>query len=1373
MDHREHVFVKSGMYVGSTEKDPIDVWLVNDEGTKMIKKRIDFVPALFKIYDEIIANAIDHYIKQNERKAKGENVNLVKNIKVTIEKETGIITVYNDGDGIDIVKHEEHGIYVPELIFGHLLTSTNYDETQERTSIGTNGIGGKATNIFSKWFEIETLDLQRMLIYKQRFENNMKDIKSPSVRKATAKKPYTSVRFLPDFKRFGLENLSDDMYEVMRKRVYDACAVTDKDVSIHFNGIKLDIHTFDKYVDMYIGSKAEHTRVAEKINDRWDIVASYNDNSGFEQISFVNGLLTLKGGKHVDYIVTQIVKKITDLVAKKHKTVTIRPQNIKDNMILFLKCTIINPTFDSQTKETLTTVMSKFGSKAEVSDAFALKLFKTMEEKLLTISAMQDDKTMKKTDGKKSTTIRGIPKLEDASWAGTARSKDCILILTEGDSAASMALAGLSEVGRDRYGVFPLKGKVLNVLDTAVKKIADNEEITNIKKVLGLETGKIYTNTNDLRYGKIMLMVDQDLDGSHIKGLIFNLFHSMWPGLIKSPGISFMTSMLTPIVKVRPSRASDKSEVMLFYTLTDYENWKKKEEQAHTLAHWKIKYFKGLGSSTNLEAKDYFKTMQLVNYKFSGKASTDGFDLAFNKKKADDRKVWLGKYDRQDVLDYKDTEVKYEDFVNKELRPFSIYDLARSVPCMCDGFKPSHRKIVYSCFKKNLITDEIRVAQLAGYVSETSGYHHGEASLQQAIIGLAQNYVGSNNINILEPNGQFGCLDPETLVLMWDSSCKAAKDIVVGDNLVGDDGAKRTVLRTVSGTDQMYRIKMMNGESYTVNSEHILTLTTCNNEVYDIKLTDFLRLHKDQQEGLYCIKNTEPVRWEHKDVLIDPFEFGNSGQLKEPGTFIIDYIINDVATRKQFLAGLLHSCDQNSAFRIRGIESRCLDIHASYHSLIITLANSLGYRTFIDLMTPNAIHIIEFKERNNMYTFVVEPVGLGPFNGWSVDGNERFLLGDWTVTHNSRVHGGKDASQPRYIHTLLSPLAQAIYMKDDAEILTYIDDDGILVEPLYYIPIIPMILVNGALGIGTGFSTNIPCYNPKDLVAILKAKLEGRASPIKTLFPWYQGFKGQIKEIDGSPGKYVSIGKWEAGKSERSEKSEATIVITELPIGTWTFDYKEDLEALLDKNEDFKKYENKSGETIQIHLHFSSASVRNSYLTVEKNGFTKLENTFKLVSPKGLTTSNMFAFNSNGQITKYESAMAILEDFYVVRKEYYGKRKDSLLAKYAHTASFLDNKRRFIKAVVTETIKVHHLSKDELESYLSGSKPSYDLHNNTYDYITRIPVYNFTKDKVEELDQEIKQAKGNIKALEAKTVESMWLADLETLEKNKEWVSIK
>ena len=329
-------------------------------------------------------------------------------------------------------------------------------------------------------------------------------------------------------------------------------------------------------------------------------------------------------------------------------------------------------------------------------------------EMALSANDITEQKKLSKTDGKKVSKII-IPKLDDANLAGTKDSHKCTLILTEGDSAKTTAIAGLSVIGRDYYGVFPLRGKIMNVKDISLQKISENAEITNLKKILGLEQNKDYSKGIDtLRYGKIMIMTDQDHDGSHIKGLLFNVFETLWGSLYKYDG--FMTSLLTPIIKATNNSSR---EIISFYNLSDYENWKKTIDEHK----WKIKYYKGLGTSTDEEAKEYFKNMKKITYKHT-KDSDEFINLAFNKKRADDRKTWLANYNKDDVLDYKDENISYETFINKDLIHFSNRNLERSIPNIMDGLKESTRKILYACFKRKLYSNELKVAQLAGNVSE-------------------------------------------------------------------------------------------------------------------------------------------------------------------------------------------------------------------------------------------------------------------------------------------------------------------------------------------------------------------------------------------------------------------------------------------------------------------------------------------------------------------------------------------------------------------------------------------------------------------------------------------------------------------------------
>lgn len=1130
----EHILALPDTYIGSIEPQKINSYVFDETSKKMVMTELTYNPGLLKCFDEVIVNAIDHSMRLKAEEEKGkENIKHVKNIKVTIDKTSGSISIYNDGNGVDIKKHSTYGdLWVPELIFGELLTSTNYDKGEEKIWGGKNGYGSKLTNIFSKEFTIETVDHYTNKIYTQTFRNNMTERDKPVV-KACSKVPYTQITFIPDYERFGIKNITDDIYKLFHRRVIDACATTNKEVSVSFNGEKILIKDFEKYCELFLDKK-EQPLIYEACGERWEIAASISKSGSFEYLSFVNGINTIKGGKHIEYITNMITKNLAELTLTKKKKV-VKTQHIKDNLILFVKALIVNPSFDSQSKETLTTPVAKFGSKCEISEKFYDKLYKSgIIDKALSITEFYDKKKLVKTDGKKISRII-VPKLDDANLAGTKNSAECTLILTEGDSAKTMAIAGLSVIGRDRYGVFPLRGKILNVKDATMQKISDNNEITAIKKILGLEQNKKYKDISELRYGSIMIMTDQDHDGSHIKGLIFNIFQSMWHELYEISG--FLTSMLTPIIKATNS----KKDVIEFYNMSDYEKWS--ETDVAKNGGWKIKYYKGLGTSDDKETKEYFKNMKKVTYMYDDNAD-EVIDLAFNKKRADDRKLWLQNYNKDNVLDYSKLNVDYKSFVNKDLIHFSNRDLQRSINHICDGLKESTRKIIYACFKKKLYTNEIKVAQLSGYVSEVSAYHHGENSLQQAIVGMAQIYVGTNNINLLSPNGQFG----------------------------------------------------------------------------------------------------------------------------------------------------------------------------------------------------------------------------------------------------SRCQGGQDASSARYIFTLLSKLTRLIFKEEDNVILNYQDDDGQQIEPEYYVPIIPMILVNGGIGIGTGYSTNIPQYDPSDIINICKVicnaiKLTDisvnslddievindtiNLIDINEITPYYLGFKGKI--VKAEKNSYISHGiyKW---------IDDATVEITELPIGIWTEDYKDFLENMITNNLNNLKYiENHyTSKNVKFVLHFNS--------NVRQNIESNFDILFKLQSSKNLSINNIHLFNKDGAIQKYESAVEIIKEWAETRILKYFERKNYQLKNLEKEAKILSNKMRFILDVINGNIEIMNKKlnditlrlielkytpfNEDIES-IENIEENIEINNKSYNYLLKLPISQLTYDRKVILEKEYNDLDKQLRNLKNTNIEDLWLNDL--LELEKEW----
>lgn len=363
---------------------------------------------------------------------------------------------------------------------------------------------------------------------------------------------------------------------------------------------------------MYL--KSEDTSDLPKIeekekNPRWEVYCSMSDGQ-FKQVSFVNSICTIKGGSHCNYLADQIVAKLMEEIKKKHKkNCSIKPAQIKAQLWLFVKSEIVNPTFDSQTKETLTSKPSKFGSECRLSEDFLKKISKsTIVDHIVAIAKAKDDVKLAKTlaGNAKKKTLTGIPKLEDANKAGTKDGHLCTLILTEGDSAKSLALAGMEVVGRDYYGVFPLRGKFLNVREASNKNIMENPEVQHLIKIMGLKIGTKYENTSVLRYGSIMIMTDQDHDGSHIKGLLINFIHHFWPSLIHKNG--FLREFVTPIIKV----SKPGTEAIPFFTIPEYEAW----AEGRNLKGYKIKYYKGLGTSTSKEGKEYFSDMATHQVEF-------------------------------------------------------------------------------------------------------------------------------------------------------------------------------------------------------------------------------------------------------------------------------------------------------------------------------------------------------------------------------------------------------------------------------------------------------------------------------------------------------------------------------------------------------------------------------------------------------------------------------------------------------------------------------------------------------------------------------------------------------------------------------------
>lgn len=1075
----EHVLLRPDTYIGSVSSEQRDVFVATNydkiSDVKIEHKNINYNSGFLKLFDEVITNASDYSI----------NTGKVTYIKVDIGDDN--ISVENDGPGIPIVIHDKEKIHIPEMIFGHMLTGSNYDDSQERFGGGRNGLGVKLVNIYSKKLIIETADGNKS--YKQEFKNNLSRINKPIIRKS--KKNYVKVTYFPDFEKFKLDGITEDLKSVLVRRVLDIAAYNPS-VKVYLNGKKTPINTFRDYMKLYVNDN--DNLYYDKINDEWEIGILKSPTDSFSQVSMVNGISTIIGGTHVNFISNQLVNSIKNTITKTNKDINIKPFDIKNRILLFVNCKIVNPVFDNQTKENLTSKLNGITKDINLNGNLIKRLSKDdMFSDIIELSLLREKINLSKELNKVVNKRVRIDKLLDANKAGTSESDKCYIMLTEGDSAKSFAVTGFSQTGRDYYGAFPLRGKPLNVRDVSSSKIKGNEEIKNIIQILGLEFGKKYKNTKSLRYGKVIILSDSDTDGYHIKGLLINLFDHFWPELLK---MDFLYEFITPILKVTKSN-KDK----FFYKLSDYNKWLSENNNGEG---YKVKYYKGLGTSEPANIKMFFKNIDkhLIKFNYNEEEKTeDIIDLAFRKKRENDRKEWLLKYKPENIVDKFSTKTTFLSFMDNEFIEFSMADNIRSIPSVMDGLKPSQRKILYTLFKVDK-GNELNVGELFGLVKSNANYHHGPQSLEQGIIGMAQCYIGSNNLSLLEPIGGFG----------------------------------------------------------------------------------------------------------------------------------------------------------------------------------------------------------------------------------------------------TRLSGGADCSAARYIHTKLRNITKNIFIPDDNNIIEYKNEDGKKVEPIYYVPIIPNILLNGAEGIGTGWSTFIPKFNINDLIIYVENKLKNKRKNIE-LHPYYNTFKGDIT-LDDDGLSYTSTG-------IINRVNTTTLTITELPIGVWNENYYIVLDKLID-DKVIKSFSKNCTDT-DVNI-----TVRMTRESLENLSDGDLINIFKLTSKIRLT--NMHLFDKDGKIKKYNNQYEIVDDYYNNRMIHYDLRRNYLIDKLNSKIKYLDNLIKFVNLVISSKIKINNVPINTIIKSIEDYK--LEKINESYDYLLNLSLYKFTKENLIKLNDEYNSLVNELNIVSNTNIEKMWLNDLSELKKS-------
>eukprot|EP00477_Mikrocytos_mackini_P000725 GAHX01000776.1.p1 GENE.GAHX01000776.1~~GAHX01000776.1.p1 ORF type:complete len:1373 (+),score=302.50 GAHX01000776.1:42-4160(+) len=1174
----EHILKRPDTYVGSVHPETSELYVPNLEIQKynkvgiidpsstftaeelsFKKQKLTYVPAFMKIYDEILVNAADN-------KVRDDKMNI---ISVTIDYENHEISVLNDGSGIPVEIHSKEKVFIPEMIFGQLLTSSNYDDSVGKVTGGRNGYGAKLTNLYSTEFSVSTRDKKNCKSYKQIWSGNMKHKEDPEIEQYTKREfkeeyeevmrstkknnedsqeylkgmiadvikgnigksinefndvlsthlpEFTTITFKPDMARLGKdsdEKFSNDMLFLLAKRAIDLAGTTSGRCLIYLNSVLIPVSNFEEYMKLYISGDSS-VFIYEKFGERWKIGISASDGH-FQHVSFVNAISTPGGGKHVNYIADAISDRLIEELKRRTKRKTIKKTFVKNQLFVFVNCLVDNPSFKSQTKEFLSSEPKTFGTTCEITTAFAKRILETeILEQISEFLKFKEHAALKKTDGKKTKRLFGIPKLTDAHAAGTNDGKNCALILTEGDSAKQLAMSGLDVVGQKHYGIFPLRGKMLNVRDASKEAILKNAEVEAMKKIVGLKIGMDYSNLQDdptgngeknfesLRYGKIIIMADQDLDGSHIKGLIINFIHFFWPSLIRRNDCLF--SLITPIVVATDKTTKEKVQ---FYSLGEFNIWKN-EVFVQNAGKWTFKYYKGLGTSSTKEGKEYFRNLDLnlKPFKRVDMEDENKIKLAFEKSQVNERKSWiLEKYRPNLFIDSTADEFTFTNFIDKELINFSMHDNLRSIPSFIDGLKPVQRKILYTVLKKN-ITSDVKVATLAAQVSSFTNYHHGEMSMYKAIVGMAQNYTGSNNINLLVPSGQFG-------------------------------------------------------------------------------------------------------------------------------------------------------------------------------------------------------------SRNKL---------------------------------------GKDSASARYIHTRLEGITAKLFPVEDLPVLEYNEDDGKTVEPAFFAPIIPTILANGTEGIGTGWSTKLPCFNPKDIAFLVKEYIRGRI-PDDNIKPWYRGFKGEIHRATANS--FIMVGQVKLYEQDNYE-----LEVLETPINKDADDLRQDFENLMNDGIFIDVVSNCSSSGYTYNLTCSPSKGAEFARMTEADLLKQL----KLTSSFPLT--NMVLLTRELIPKKFDRILEIVKEHYDIRLEFYEKRKVHKISKLEHECMTISNQARFIMMVVENRLVLSNKKKAIIVAELEGH--NFDKIEDTYDYLLNLKLLSLTKEKVDELLNLKVRKNHELEEYRKKSIKDIWLEEIEEFEKEYE-----
>jgi len=1154
-EQRDHVYNIPDTYIGNSVKAEREERVLDLETMTFKKSLINIPEGVERIFIEILSNAGDNSARS-----------LLKNIdpgEIMVTMTDTTIKIRNGGIPIPVEIHKEKNMYVPELIFGNLMSSSSYDKNKKRQFSSRNGFGSKLTNIFSKEFKVTVADTFNGLLFKKTWSDNMKSQEPNEITKyPKTGKSFVEIEFTMDFQRFGYDKYPQEAFELYSRHIVDT-AFTLK-IPTSFNGKKINIKSAKDYAKMYLGKESvknsilyyvwpEGTETILKKNikiakDKTVLpvleICAVDSPDAAEKVAFVNNMWTRNGGVHYEAafkaVTSGILKTVNEGSGKKKKkkddkTPKLALSDVKKHVSLFVNCWIEDPIFDSQSKNELKAPTPKVTIDEKILKPIlnwdlVSRLYAELDAKQFRLSM--------KTDGKKTKNLSGMDKLKDANKAGTSESSECTLYVTEGDSALTFAKHLRSfipgEKGNDYVGCYPLKGKPINIMNATPMKVNSNKEINDLKKILALKSGVDYSveeNYQTLRYGHLMVLADADTDGKHILGLVMNIFHCEFPSLIAR---GYITYLRTKILEIKKGKNKIK-----FYSQHDYDVWKEKTKDFKS---WEHSYFKGLGTSEEADVEDESKNPKIVQTIYD-EIAPYSMRLAFDKKLTHNRKDWIAQWQPDYTVEQMITQ-PISSFINHEFIQFSIADVARSIPRFTDGLKVSQRKILWTAIKRwgrkaGDKAEKLKVAQFAASVSEKMAYMHGEKSLEGAIVGMGQSFVGSNNIPHFKKKGNFGT---------------------------------------------------------------------------------------------------------------------------------------------------------------------------------------------------------------------------------------RSML-------------GKDASSGRYIFAAPELFVPLIYKKEDEQILNIIVDEGQDIEPVTLLPILPIHLINGVCGIGTGSSSYIPPHNPLEICFWLECKIKGISLP--NLKPWFRGFNGKIEmklrmkkansesEEDQEEDIYnnedeedkdqdlnfvdenTKISMSTYGIYEEQGNSRKKITVTELPIGR-SIDKYEIMLKKMRENKLITKYDD-----------YSTAEVPKFEIYGMKNPSLKK---LKLIKTYGM--SNMVLLDNDNRPVKYKNANDIMETFYSIRLSYYDKRKKYILKNIQETIQLLNLKIKFILSVLKGIEMIQENSNITLEDMnkaggiltIGKNKQNIMIQMNRCGFdeelLKKISLYNLTKEETDKFKEDINQLENEYKIKEEINPEQFWLDDI-------------